>query len=277
MDNIILFLFTITLLLLIIFLIYKLVKKSSDLIERITYIVLAVIYISILIIYYLDRFNIPTQLGLDTNVNTKNWLEIVCNYITIMLSAGISVAVTIGITKYQIKKNNEDNDKRDRENLRIQNMPMLKYEIITTIIEENREIDLDYLIISNCKPKNTSTYELFILIKNIGLNNVKRIIIDFESEMVNSTYKIIGHNSIISVEKNESKRIYRYFSLEADKKYPMTLKIYYEDVLQNWYYQTVDIECNAINYNKNSSQIAQVSYKVNEEILINSEEVPKDK
>lgn len=164
-----------------------------------------------------------------------------------------------------------------RENLRIQIMPMLKYEITTTTIEENREIDLDHLIISNCKQKNTSTYELFILIKNIGLNNVKRIIIDFESAMVNSTYKIIGHNNIISVERNESKRIYRYFSLERDKEYPMKLKVYYEDVLQNWYYQTVDIEYKTTNYNKNSLQIGQVSYKVNEEILINDEEVPKEK
>lgn len=116
MSNIILFLFTITLLLLIVFLIYKLIKKSNDVIQMITYIVLVVIYISILIIYYLDRFNIPTQLGLDTNVNTKNWLEVICNYITVMLSAGISVAVTIGITRYQIKKNNEDNDKRKFKN-----------------------------------------------------------------------------------------------------------------------------------------------------------------
>ena len=277
MNNIILFLLTITLLLLIVFLIYKLIKKSTDMIEKITYIVFVVIYVSILIIYYLDRFNIPTQLGLDTNVNTRNWLEIICNYITVMLSAGISVVVTIGITKYQIKKNNEDNDKRDRENLRIQNMQMLKYEITTTIMEENRKIDLDHLIISKCEQKNTSTYELLILTKNIGLNNVKKIIIDFESPMINDTYEIIGHNSIIPIEKNESRKIYRYFSLNRNKVYPMRLKVYYEDVLQNWYYQIVDIEYNATNYNVNSSPIGQVNYKVNEEKLISDEEVLKVK
>lgn len=276
MDNIILFLFVISLLLLMVCLIYKLIKKSSNLTEKITYIVSAIIYVSIVIIYYLDRFNIPTQLGLNSNVDTKSWLEIICNYITVMLSAGISIIVTIGMTRYQIKKNNEDNDKRDRENLRIQNMPMLKYEITTTNIEKNKNVDLEHLIISNCEQKNASTYELFILIKNIGLNNVKRIIIDFESTIVNGTYKVIGHNNIISIEKNEHESIYRYFSLERDKKYPMKLKVYYEDVLQNWYSQIIDIQYDATSYNENSLPIGQVGYKVNEEKLISEKKVPKD-
>ena len=276
MSNIILFLFTITLLLVIIVLIYKLLKKSSNFIEKIVYIVLAIIYISILIIYYLDRFNIPTQLGLHNNTNTQLWLEIICNYITVMLSAGISIAVSIGITRYQIKKNNEDNDKRDKENLRIQNMPMLKYEIKTTGMEEKIKIDMEHLIISNCNEKNTSTYELLILIKNIGLNNVKRIIIDLESTILNNKNKIIDYNNIIPIEKNETKSIYRFFSLERDKEYPMKLIIYYQDVLQNWYCQTIDIRYETTKYNKNSSAIGQIKYKVNEEILINEEEVPKE-
>lgn len=276
MSNMILFLFNITLLLLVLVLMYKLLKKSSDFIEKIVYIVLAIIYVSILIIYYLDRFNIPTQLGLHTNVNTQLWLEIICNYITVMLSAGITIAVSIGITRYQIKKNNEDNDKRDKENLRIQNMPMLKYEIKTNGFEEKIEIDTEHLIISNCNGKNTSTYELFILIKNIGLNNVKRIIIDLESTILNKTNKIIDYNIIIPIEKNETKSIYRYFSLERDKEYPMKLIVYYQDVLQNWYCQTIDIRYEATKYNKNSSAIGKISYTVNEEILINKEKVPKE-
>lgn len=276
MSNMILFLFNITLLLLVLVVMYKLLKKSSNFIEKIVYIVLAIIYVSILIIYYLDRFNIPTQLGLHKNVNAQLWLEIICNYITVMLSAGITIAVSIGITRYQIKKNNEDNDKRDKENLRIQNMPMLKYEIKTNGFEEKIEIDTEHLIISNCNGKNTSTYELFILIKNIGLNNVKRIIIDLESTILNKTNKIIDYNIIIPIEKNETKSIYRYFSLERDKEYPMKLIVYYQDVLQNWYCQTIDIIYEATKYNKNSSAIGKISYTVNEEILINKEKVPKE-
>ena len=155
-------------------------------------------------------------------------------------------------------------------------MPMLKYEIKTTGMEEKIKIDMEHLIISNCNEKNTSTYELLILIKNIGLNNVKRIIIDLESTILNNKNKIIDYNNIIPIEKNETKSIYRFFSLERDKEYPMKLIIYYQDVLQNWYCQTIDIRYETTKYNKNSSAIGQIKYKVNEEILINEEEVPKE-
>lgn len=262
---------------LILHILYNINKKDNKLEDKIAHFMISITILAVLFIYLLDKYNIPTKLNMNVNVNTQNWLNVIMTYISSILSAVIAAVVSVYITIYQIKKNNEDNDKRNKENLRIQNMPMLKYEITTTIMEENQEINSDHLIISNCKQKNTLPYELFILIKNIGLNNVKRIIIDFESTMINYTYKIIGHNNIIPIEKNESRRIYGYFSLEKNKKYPMKLNVYYEDVLQNWYYQIVDIEYNTTNYNENSSPIGQSSYKVNEETLISDEKVPKDR
>lgn len=93
---------------------------------------------------------------------------------------------------------------------------------------------------------------------------------------MNNVNKIIDYNNIIPIEKNETKSIYRYFYLERDKEYQMKLIVYYQDVLQNWYYQTIDITYEATKYNKNSSSIGQINYKVNEEILINEEKVPKE-
>ena len=58
--------------------------------------------------------------------------------------------------------------------------------------------------------------------------------------------------------------------LESGKEYLMNLKVYYEDVLQNWYLQTVEINYNATKINNGTSQIGQkYLIKVNEEQLIN--------
>ena len=70
-------------------------------------------------------------------------------------------------------------------------------------------------------------------------------------------------------------KIYKYFNLERGKEYPIKLKIYYQDVLQNWYYQTVDITYEATEINNGSYPVGIVNYKVSEELLLNNDEVPK--
>lgn len=274
MGNIILFIITMTILLLMIYFIYKATNKSNSLAETISYLVLAIIDITLLGIYYLDRFNIPTELGWNINVNTQNWLNFIGTYITGILGAGIGVIASVLITIYQIKKNNEENRIRDNENLRIQNMPMLKYEIETTGYDDPGA-DIENLIITNCNEDKSMPYELFLNIKNIGLNNIKRVVVDLESPIIKKIYRVIGDKNIIPIEKNEIMKIYKYFNLERGKEYPIKLKIYYQDVLQNWYYQTVDITYEATEINNGSYPIGIVNYKVSEELLLNNDEVPK--
>lgn len=67
-----------------------------------------------------------------------------------------------------------------------------------------------------------------------------------------------------------------YFALESGKEYEMKLKVYYEDVLQNWYCQIVDIDYNATTITNGSYPLGTVEYKVNEEILLDDKEVPKE-
>ena len=274
MGNIILFIITMTILLLMIYFIYKATNKSNSIAETISYLVLAIIDITLLGIYYLDRFNIPTELGWNINVNTQNWLNFIGTYITGILGAGIGVIASVLITIYQIKKNNEENRIRDNENLRIQNMPMLKYEIETTGYDDPGS-DIENLIITNCNKDKSTPYELFLNIKNIGLNNIKRVIVDLESPIIKKTYRVIGDKNIIPIEKNEIIKIYKYFNLERGKEYPIKLKIYYQDVLQNWYYQTVDITYEATKINNGSYPIGIVNYEVSEDLLLNNDEVPK--
>lgn len=274
MGNVILFIITMIIIGLTLYFIGRSMRKSNDLVEKICYIVLAVVNSTFLIIYYLDKFNIPTELGWNVNVNTQNWLSFIVTYATSIVSAGIAALVSVFITIYQIKKNNEHNEKRDKENLRIQNMPMLKYEMKTSSNRDDYKIELEHLIVSNCNEKSMTTYNLFILIKNIGLNNVKRIIIDMESSMMKKIYRILGDNNVVPLEKNEEKEIFRYFTLEREKEYLIKLHIYYEDVLQNWYYQVIEATYDATKYNDNSLPIGQINYKVNEEKQINTEDVP---
>ena len=150
---------------------------------------------------------------------------------------------------------------------------MLKYQIETEGCNEGK-IDLDHLIITNCESETSRPYDLFISIKNIGLNNVKKILIDFESAIVDSPCRILGKDSLVSIEKNETNNIYRYFALKSEKEYELKLKVYYEDVLQNWYFQVIDINYNATNISNGSYPIGKVEYKVNEEVLIDFTKVP---
>lgn len=241
------------------------IKKSKDNIEKIVGIITIIISNIFLIIYYVDRFNLPTILKINTNIDTQNWLIIITTCIASIISATIGGLIAFGIARDQIKENNKQNS----ENLRIQTMPMLKYEIETEGAND-KEIDIEHLIITNCEDKTSRPYNLFISIKNIGLNNVKRILVDFESEMVDSTYRIMGKHSLVPIEKNETKQIYRYFALESGKEYEIKLKVYYEDVLQNWYCQIVDINYNATEISNGSYPMGIVNYKVNEEELIDN-------
>lgn len=250
---------------------YKEYKKCNSLLEKILYVCVYFIVLAPIIIYYCDRFNIPSILTLDKNLDTQSWLSFCGNYISSIVSAIIGALALVLMTKYQIRKNDEENEKRSSENNRIQNMPLLKYKIETS--SQNQKIDIDHLIISKYSGKTTSSYELNISIKNIGLNSVKKIIVDLESDMVSERYRLLGADTQIPIEKNENKEIYRYFALESGKEYLMNLKVYYEDVLQNWYLQTVEINYNATKINNGTSQIGQVSYKVNEEQLINKNDI----
>lgn len=110
-------------------LIYKAIKEANSPTESILEILLSIVIFSIVSIYYLDRFNIPTRLNWTNNIDTQNWLAFISNYLTGIITAVIAVMVAVWTTIYQIKKNNEENKKRDNKNLKIQNMPILKYSI----------------------------------------------------------------------------------------------------------------------------------------------------
>ena len=275
LGNIILFLISFFAICIMLFLSYRAIKKSNSLAEKISEIVLAMVMAVILVIYYLDRYDIPTVLNLGMNIDTQNWLSFIGNYITGVISAVIGALVAVWTTIYQIKKNNEENNRRNKENLKIQNMPILKYDINT---ERKGTGDLSELIVTNKENELGNAYNLNIVLKNIGMNSIKNIIIDFKSSIINnSIYRLLGKNAVNPVEKGEVIELNKYFSLKpSDKYYEMNIIIYYQDVLSNWYKQEISVNYSASNVFDKGNCIGRLTYEVKKEIEIKEAEIEKN-
>lgn len=243
-------------------------KKCNNGGEKIIFIFYVIIISIPIILYYLDLWNIPSKLNLMKNIDSQNWLGFLFTYVSTIVSSVIGVTASIYIAFIQIRKNNEDNEKRDKENLRVQNMPLLKYNINT---ERKCEGDVSELIITSIK--DGQPFELNFSFKNIGLNSVKNIIIDYESDVTASTYRLSGKNNIISMEKGEEIESNHFLALELNSKTNMKLIVYYEDVLNNWYRQVVDITYSASSRFKNGGYIGSVNYYVENEIVISEDEI----
>ena len=247
---------------------YKKCEKEGEKIIFIFYV--TIIYIPI-ILYYLDLWNIPSKLNLMKNIDSQNWLGFLFTYISTIFSSVIGVTASIYIAFVQIRKNNEDNEKRDKENLRVQNMPLLKYGIDT---ERKCEGDLSDLIITSVK--DGKPFELNFSFKNIGLNSVKNIIIDYESDVTNSIYRLSGKNNIITIEKGEEIESNHFLSLKLNSATNMKLIVYYEDVLNNWYRQVVNIIYSASSVLEKGNYVGKVKYLVENEEKIAENDINND-
>jgi len=241
-------------------------KKCNAAVEKIVCIILVIIYFTPILIYYLDLWNIPSALNLVNNINSQNWLAFLSSYTSSIVSTMIGVTASISLAFFQIRKNNEDTEKRDKENLRLQNMPLLKCELNTyEVMISKPEIKTKF--------KDGNKYTLNIKLKNIGLNAIKSIKVDFDSEINNNKIlRLLGKNTQKILEKNEEVQIKRDFKLEySEEPYNIKLFIYYEDVLNNWYEQIIEVIYNATNQATIGGYIGKINYNVNKEIIIEEE------
>ena len=275
MGDVILYLISLIFIGIMFFLSYRAITKAESLAEKITELIMAMVMFIVLIIYYSDRYDIPTKLNLTMNINAQNWLSFIGNYVSSVISAIIGALVAFWTTIYQIKKNNEENNRRDKENLKIQNMPILKYDINT---ERKGTGDLSELIVTNKENELGNAYNLNIILKNIGMNSIKNILIDFQSSVINnSIYRLLGKNAVNPLEKGEAIELNKYFSLKpSDKYYEMIIVIYYQDVLSNWYKQKVEIHYNANNILSNANYSGTLTFKVQKEVEIVEDEIEKN-
>lgn len=215
------------------------------------------IFLSPTIVFYLDLYNIPSMFGYDKKIDTQNWLSYIMNYIGTIISAVIGAVFLVYMTMYQINKNNEDNDKRDKENYRIQNMPLLNYEINGY----NNEVRKDSNIKTDIESNTGKIYYLNIKIENIGLASIKDIIIKINSDIIKETQYLISDKSRNILKKDKSIEIHKNYYLEEKNKYKFILEVYYQDLLNNWYSQNIEID-----YNTNN--IEKINYVVKKEELL---------
>lgn len=216
---------------------YREYKKCENILEETLFIMLFISCFLPVCIYYLDRFNIPTFFKCTENINTQNWLSFLSTYSTGIISAFIGGLLLILITFIQINKNSDDIRKRDREERRINNLPLLEYEFDNGISCNNIvTIDTSFNDDINSINKN-----IILSIKNIGINAVKKCYVTIDSELFLHKYTFsIGPQGCIN--KDDKKSITFIFKVDNKISTIIKYKVHYQDLLSNWYEQ--DIEMN---------------------------------
>lgn len=212
----------------------KYYKKCESSFERIVYIVLVLMETFIVALYYLDRYNIPTILNWNQNVNTQNWLSILSNFGTSIISEILGGVILFFITIMQINRTLEDNRNRDNEERRISNLPLLKYSFLDNVPDNSNRTSID------SKIKDGIIDEIILNIKNIGMNTARKCYINVNSDVLIKEF-CFQLNEQSSLEKGEDKTINFILYLKPDN-YKFSFKIYYQDLTFNWYVQRLELE-----------------------------------
>ena len=243
----------------------KLLIKTNNIFEKIIFGIVSSLGLIILIFYLIDSNNIMTVLGWNNNIDTTNWF----NFLSQMISSFLGVLISVFIAFYQISKENEENIKRDKENLRIQNLPIIKYEI-NSRINSNHDVLLDDFSV-NTKYNNAESakpYDFEIVIRNIGLNNIRKVQLELSGDSFDKKTELLGYDSLIPLEKEKEECICKYLKLLANNEYVFTLKALYEDILQNKYEQEVDIKYKTTDIFVDNKPVGKIDFKVKEEVLL---------
>ena len=245
-------------------------KEEKENEYKFLYLITIVCWLLLVLIYNFDRYNLPSHLGWTTNVNSQNWLSFLGSYLPGIISTIVGAIMLLWVTALQINTNREDNEKRDKETLRIQNLPLLKYDIKAE--DDNKELNINDLIptkYSKDAELNLKAHPLKIEIKNIGANTIRNIKVYFESDFVIESVCLLGEKTQVPIEKSEMENVIKWISLPIEENnYNIRLRICYEDILTNWYEQEVVIEYNVTNWHNGCNTYINLNYEVKEEMLI---------
>ena len=79
-------------------------KKCNNYGEKIIFIFYVIIISIPITLYYLDLWNIPSELNLMKNIDSQNWLGFLFTYVSTIVSSVIGVTASIYIALIQIRK-----------------------------------------------------------------------------------------------------------------------------------------------------------------------------
>ena len=221
-------------------------KKIQNALERAFCITVTIAITLPVIIYYLDSLNIPTRLGYTANLYSSNWVEILTNYAATIVSVLLSSVILIIITKKQLDITYEQNIKINNENLRIQNLPLLKYYFTYDVIDGSLFDDNHKLILSKNDGEINSLLNFTMEIENIGLNAVRKVYLEVRSDLLNEKeiFELCNQSSIEKTQKIKK----NFIVINVPKgNYKFEISVYYQDLLKNWYKQLVNANISLTN------------------------------
>lgn len=236
---------------------YKDYKNSETLDEKIIFWLIIFIFLFPLILYYLDRYNIPSVFKWINNAESNKWFEFITTYFSSIIGAIIGAVVLILMTIHEF----ENQNRVSREERRINNLPFIRY---------NFDVYNNYnaTIFQELKGINGKTNNIFLKIqlKNIGMNTIRKCYINLDSELVKDNYDyMIDEQEMI--EKDKEKNI--VFKVPVFKK-SNTLKITikYQDILFNWYKQVVFLNIYNVIFNDDHVFNGNITKSVFDEELL---------
>ena len=248
------------LLFLLIYKIYKEYRASNTIDEKIIFWMLVSICFIPVILYYIDRSDIPSKLGWFKHSDSDKWFNFLSTYLSSILSAVIGALTMVLITIHEFKNIKQN----DSEQKRINNMPLISYGFsIYGKYNATPFIDL-------CKKKSSSLF-LDVSIKNIGMNTLRKFFINISTNLVPNDYDYRLDDQLI-IEKDCKKNI--VFKIPVSKtENSIKLTVKYQDILFNWYEQEVNVNLNNIEFHKDDRDYveyvtADISTLVNDEKLI---------
>ncbi len=242
----------------------KMFKKSNSLFEKATFVLFSVIYFIPVIIYYLDRFNIPTRLEYNNGINIDRWFNFLGSYLIGVISAVISAVISGVILIFVTRKQIDIDELKRREELneqkRINNLPLLKIEF-----QGNQMSDLpSHIVVMDYGENNASGFcVLGFDIENIGLNVARNITCALKTtdDKFHCSDADEIHNRILKVGTKEWYGLMTIFDFGKNLQKNIIVTFYYYDLFNNKYAQDVELK---INVEKNGKRNIEkgINYKV---------------
>lgn len=241
--------------------IYKEYKASNTITEKTLFWMIILIFAYPFLMYTLDKTNLASKMGWVNKDDTERWFNYLVTYGSSFVSAIIGAISLVLMTIFQLKRQ----DEKDKETTRINNMPLLTYEVSRNLKDTN----LKNILLTNCKKGQIINFNLKI--RNVGMNAVKKsFIILSSSDLPGEVHKQLDNNGCIN--KNESVSIDSCLKLSKGD-HAISLAVFYCDLINNWYSQNIRISI-IVTGHLNKTEDTYISLKVEDEKLIKEE--PKE-
>lgn len=247
-------------------------KDSKSDFEKVLYTMLSFAITFPLIVYYLDRYNIPSKFGYTENIISSDWVSILTNYSAAIISTLLSAVFLIFITFKQMDETYKDNIKLNNETQRIQNLPLLRYDFTHERLEGEMFDENKKWIFSNQDDSNSDSIDFTMEIENIGLNTVRKVYLEVDSELFNKkeNFELCNQSNI---EKSQTKKKEFIITNAAKGTYKIEITVYYQDLLKNWYKQKIHLTISVTNiYDSKTHDCNQInSIVVTDEEMLSKE------